>query len=463
MPREPMSDIIVLLPGIMGSVLQREDKVVWGLSAGLIGSALFSLGGSVRKDLTLHDNSPDPDVLADGITPTKLAPDIHLLPGVWKIDGYSKVADQIKKTFDVTEGVNFFQFPYDWRRDNRVSAKILAKKTHEWLTKYRDSTSPKAKLILVAHSMGGLVSRYFIEVLDGWKDTRALITFGTPYRGSLNAVDGLSNGVKKGPLGLFDLTQMARSLTGMYQLLPVYPCYDDGSGKLARVGEISGIPNIDAARAADALNFHHEIRDAVAVHLNQPAYMANRYRVHPIVGVQQETNQSAVLRGGKVELLTSLGGKDLFGDGTVPRVSATPLEYSDASNEMFAATQHGSLQNADAVLVQLAGLITGLTLDLGSYRGEPEKTIGLKVEDVVFHDEPVTVRARLFGGKIDTLTATITPTSGGAPQSLTLAESGDGWYSGTHAPLGEGGYEVRVSGPHAQPATDVFVVAQRPV
>ena len=130
---------------------------------------------------------------------------------------------------------------------------------------------------------------------------------------------------------------------------------------------------------------------------------------------------------------------------------------------MFAATQHGSLQNADAVLVQLAGLITGLTLDLGSYRGEPEKTIGLKVEDVVFHDEPVTVRARLFGGKTDTLTATITPTIGGAAQSLTLAESGDGWYSGTHAPLGEGGYEVRVSGPHAQPATDVFVVAQRPV
>ncbi len=463
MPREPMSDIIVLLPGIMGSVLQRGDKVVWGLSAGLMGSALFSLGGSVRKDLTLHDNSPDPNVLADGIAATKLAPDIHLLPGVWKIDGYSKVADQIKKTFAVTEGVNFFQFPYDWRRDNRVSAKILARETHEWLTKYRASTSPKAKLILVAHSMGGLVSRYFIEVLDGWKDTRALITFGTPYRGSLNAVDGLSNGVKKGPLGLLDLSQMARSLTAMYQLLPAYECYDDGSGKLKRVGEVSGIPNIDAARAADALKFHHEIRDAVDVHLNQPAYLANRYRVHPIVGVQQETNQSAALRGGKVELLTSLGGKDLFGDGTVPRVSATPLEYSDASNEMFAATQHGSLQNADAVLVQLAGLITGLTLDLGSYRGEPEKTIGVEVEDVLFHDEPVTIRARLFGGKTDALTATITARSDGAAPSLTLAESGDGWYSGTHAPLREGGYEVRVSGPNAQPATDVFVVAQRPV
>ncbi len=462
MPREPMSDIIVLLPGIMGSVLKRDDKVVWGVSAGLMGSALFSLGGSIRKDLTLHDNSPDPDVLADGIRPDKLAQDIHLLPGVWKIDGYTKVADHIKKTFDVNEGVNFFQFPYDWRRDNRVSAKQLARKTHEWLAKYRASASPKAKLILVAHSMGGLVSRYFIEVLDGWKDTRALITFGTPYRGSLNAVDGLSNGVKKGPMGLFDLTEMARSLTGMYQLLPVYKCYDDGSGALARVGEISGIPGIDAARAADALKFHHEIRDAVDVHLNKADYMATRYRVHPIVGTQQETNQSAVLRGGKVELLKSLGGKDLFGDGTVPRVSATPLEYSAASNEMFAATQHGSLQNADAVLVQLAGLITGLTIDLGGFRGEGDKTIGLEVEDVVFDDEPVTIRARLFGGKTDTLTATITGTDADTSDSVTLVQTGDGWYTGTHAPMKEGGYEVRVSGPHAQPASDVFVVAQRP-
>ena len=50
--------------------------------------------------------------------------------------------------------------------------------------------------------MGGLVSRYFLECLEGWKDTKALVTFGTPYRGSLNALDGLANGLKKGPLDL---------------------------------------------------------------------------------------------------------------------------------------------------------------------------------------------------------------------------------------------------------------------
>src|SRR5690606_41822734 len=49
----------------------------------------------------------------------------------------------------------------------------------------------KARAILIAHSMGGLVARYYLEVLGGWDSCRALITFGTPHRGSLNALDSL--------------------------------------------------------------------------------------------------------------------------------------------------------------------------------------------------------------------------------------------------------------------------------
>ena len=58
--------------------------------------------------------------------------------------------------------------------------------------------------------MGGLVARYFIEALGGWEVTRALITFGTPYRGSVNAIDFLAHGFKKG-IGPFkvDLSEPA--------------------------------------------------------------------------------------------------------------------------------------------------------------------------------------------------------------------------------------------------------------
>ena len=65
------------------------------------------------------------------------------------------------------------------------SPRRLKEQTDRWLWEWRRE-SPEAKLILVGHSMGGLVARYFLECLEGWRDTRQLVTFGTPYRGSLN-------------------------------------------------------------------------------------------------------------------------------------------------------------------------------------------------------------------------------------------------------------------------------------
>jgi triacylglycerol esterase/lipase EstA (alpha/beta hydrolase family) len=52
-------------------------------------------------------------------------------------------------------------------------------------------------VVLVGHSMGGLISRYYVEVLGGRNDTHAVITFGTPFYGSLNAIDFLLNGFSK--------------------------------------------------------------------------------------------------------------------------------------------------------------------------------------------------------------------------------------------------------------------------
>jgi hypothetical protein len=458
-----MPDIVVLLPGIMGSVLQKDGKTLWGFSGKILGSVLFSRGRSLRETLAFTDDQPDVDDLGDGITAPALMPDIHLLPGVWKIDGYSKVANTILERFEVREGENFFRFPYDWRRDNRANARRLQRESHDWLKRWREK-SPGAKLVLVAHSMGGLISRYFLEVLDGWKDTRALISFGTPYRGSLNAVDAIANGIRKGGLGLtlVDLTELGRSLTSLYQLLPVYPCYDTGDGVLHRVGEIDGIPNMDAARARDALAFHNEIRSAVDEHLKSAEYRDQRYRVHPVVGVSQETNQSARRHGNGVQVLMSLGGKDLSGDGTVPRVSATPIEYSDANVEMFAATKHGSLQNADAVLTQLEGVMTGFAIDLGQFLDQPARHIAVSVEDAYFDDEPVVIRGRARGRPDAAITARILDGDSDAIlQTLTLAPVGDEWRTAESPPLTAGAYRVQLMGQGLDTAEDSFVVAPR--
>lgn len=457
MARYKMPDVMVLLPGITGSVLKKDGEVVWGFSASSIGKALFTLGGSMRKALALPHDDPEVDDLGDGVAADALMPDLHLLPRIWKIDGYTKIAEAVLANFEVTEGRNFFRFPYDWRRDNRVAARKLARAAHGWLGAWRRSSgNPRAKLILIGHSMGGLVSRYFLECLEGWKDTKALVTFGTPYRGSLNALDGLANGMKKGPL---DLTALARQLTALYQLLPVYECYDAGDGKLARVGETTGIPNVDATKAASALAFHREIEAAVASNRQLAQYQTAGYSIYPVVGVAQRTSLSARLAGESGAMLQTYKGKELGGDGTVPRVSAIPIELGDnPTSAMYAGTQHGSLQNTDAVITHLSGLLSGFDLDLGAFR-KPKTQVALEVEDVFFAGEPIVVRAH--PGKRDAaLNATLWRTGESQPVAAKplQAASGD-WHGAEFAPPGAGAYRVTITGPDVETVEDSFAVA----
>jgi len=459
MPREPMKDVIVLLPGITGSVLKKNGKTVWGYSARSIGKALFTGGRGWVDALALPEDDPDADDLGDGVTTDALMPDLHLLPGLWKIDGYTRITKAIEEIFLVTPGKNFFPFPYDWRRDNRVAARKLARASHQWLKDWREqSGNDDAKLILVGHSMGGLVSRYFLECLEGWKDTRALVTFGTPYRGSLNALDGLANGLKKGPL---DLSGLARQLTALYQLLPVYPCYDPGNGQLVRVAEATGIPNMDPAMAAAALAFHREIEAAVESNQQLPAYQSGGYRIAPVVGIAQETYQSGRLDGKDVKMLKTYEGKNLGGDGTVPRVSAIPIELSDRSEQaMYAGSKHGSLQNTDSVIRQLKGVLTGFDLGLGDFRDAGMVT--LEVDDLYADGEPIQVRARPAAPDTP-LSATIWRSGEADPVArLSLSAGDDGWQSATTGPLDEGAYRVIVGGAGVQAAEDAFAVVEIP-
>jgi pimeloyl-ACP methyl ester carboxylesterase len=456
MEKTPVADVIVLIPGITGSVLAKDGKDVWALSAGALGSGLRTIGRSI-KDLKLHGDDPAADDLGDGVTAPRVMPDTHLIPGLWKIDGYGKIATTVLAEFEVERGVNFFEFPYDWRRDNRVAARLLARRSHEWLASWRDrSGNPDAKLILIGHSMGGLVARHFLELLDGRRDTRMLITFGTPYRGSLNALDFIANGMRKklGPVTLLNLSDLVRSFTSVYQMLPVYPCVQRADGTLGRVAEVGGIPHLDAGRATEARAFHEAIREAVAGHDGPEAY-----GIKPIAGIFQPTSQSARPAGDGLEMLRTYEGKDQGGDGTVPSVSATPLELSNMDTEVYVRERHAALQNAAFSLDQLTGLIRRQRIDQ-SRMFAPGTGISLDIDDAYLADEPVAVRG-LPENQFATLTAEVREIATGRLVAATaLKEGPDGWHQAELPALPAGAYRVRVSAGQdgVQPVTDVFVV-----
>lgn len=405
--KAPMKDMIIILPGILGSVLQKDGKDLWAVSGQAIWQVLTNLSNTIHN-LKLAQDDPLAESLGDGIRATSLIQDTHLIPGFWKIDGYTQTSRLITDNFNVTPGdiyndpddkaANFYQFPYDWRRDNRANAHILKKLIDKRLKRWREASGASdAKVILMAHSMGGLVSRYYLEVLEGWRDSRALFTFGTPYRGSLKAVNFLANGYKQ---QFIDLTEVMRSLTSIYQLLPIYEVVKIGES-YKRIAEADGLPNIDKRKAQDALAFHREIETAVEQHLKLEEYRQS-FTVVPFAGVQQPTLQSAILENSKLTASEDLPGVfqkrfDLSdGDGTVPQVSAIPIERSGNFDNFFIAEQHGALQNQKQVLQNLLNCLELSQFDLAAVKA-PQTAISLSLDDLYLPDEPVSIRARVTG------------------------------------------------------------------
>jgi len=459
MPKEKMRDMIILLPGIMGSVLQKDNKDIWAPSGQAIWSVIKSLGDSTEQ-LKLEYDDLDVDELEDGIIASRLIPDVCIVPGLIKIDGYTGISGMIKDRFEIKVGnanddspANYFEFPFDWRRDCRVAARKLKKLIDRKLPQWRDYTRKQdAKVILLGHSMGGIVSRYYLENLHGWENCKALISFGTPYRGSLNAVNFLANGYK---MMFLNFTEIVRSLTGVYQLLPIYKSIDV-DGEFKRVAEIEEVAGINSSMVHEALKFHREIEDAVKGHLKDANYLKNRYKILPMVGINQPTFQSAILTGGKITVSKNLpsfmesGLTD--GDGTVPMLSAIPIEISDEYRDSFYSERHASLQNNQQVLMYIYNHLKRMQTNLTDYRGSQKNAdiaglpaISVDLDDLYTTSEPVIVKGNLVNtNSAGEMKATIeSANSGNFRQEYIFTEDSNGFLLNVEG-LSAGTYRIKI-------------------
>ena len=444
MSRNPMSDIVVVIPGILGSALSQGKKDIWAPSAGAAARAICTFFDSILKLQLDQDPSPD-----DGVTASRIIHHAHMIPGLTKNNGYAELTRVILGQFAVEKGRNFFEFPYDWRRDNRVAARRLAGLAPRWIEQWKQySGAANPRLFLLVHSMGGLVARYFLEVLGGWQYTRALVSFGTPYRGSLDSLDYIANGFQKkfGFIPIVDLTDLLRSMPSVYQLLPTYPCCAIGEGPMLRVHEVDGIPNMDPLKAADARAFHDEIDSAAQSNLKNETYVRSGYSLHPIVGVWQPTLQSARLREKKLTVLREYPGQRADGDGRVPRASAVPKDRAEDRREMFVSARHSTLQSMGTVLVQVEGVLSAADFDSDAFRAERLK-LALDLEDSYAPDEPIAIRIRSEREGPSLLLSIFEVETGAEVSRQSVHCTPHVWTEAITSPLPPGTYRAVVSAP----------------
>lgn len=119
---------------------------------------------------------------------------------------------------------------YNWLQSNVDSAKILAKRIEKIIGDYKASGRKCEKVILVTHSMGGLVARYYSELLDGdfgQKNILGIVHGVMPDRGAPMAYKRMKAG-EAVPVGLVigssgaEMTPVLAQSPGPLQLLPGY-------------------------------------------------------------------------------------------------------------------------------------------------------------------------------------------------------------------------------------------------
>ena len=220
---------VIVIPGIFGSRLvdPGSQRIVWGLFTGkeMIENfsdkqiQLLSYPMAEGERLSELRDAVVPDGVLDTVKVRLLGLPIH-------VNGYKDMIDALESAGYYGEAsakdagkeyATCFTFGYDWRRDIvdtarqldlfiREKKKILQKK-YEELYGVKDYD---VKFDIVAHSMGGLIARYYLRyggkdlpqdgslppvTWEGAKNVRKAVIVGTPNAGYLDAFTELVEGM----------------------------------------------------------------------------------------------------------------------------------------------------------------------------------------------------------------------------------------------------------------------------
>jgi pimeloyl-ACP methyl ester carboxylesterase len=159
----------------------------WNSPAGPIHSSNPSgMGDTVSDDVVFAPwLTEEPVVAEDKLDPVIIVPGIlgsFLKDGEWVLDPILHTYDNLVDTFlanGYEKNKTLFTFPYDWRNSNAYTGDLLNQKIDEIKV-----ICACTQVDVIAHSMGGLVTRSYAQsgLYDG--DIDQIVFLGTPHKGA---------------------------------------------------------------------------------------------------------------------------------------------------------------------------------------------------------------------------------------------------------------------------------------
>ncbi len=219
---------VIFIHGVLGSKLKNKHtgKELW---LGPLHNLLFGEHDNLGLDIDPDTLLSRPDKLtAFAIADNTAGKDFYgkILWTLSEVGRYEKAA--------LEQGIEpgrkyYYEFHYDWRLDNVVNAARLA----DFIDQIRiDHEDPALKVDIIAHSMGGLIARYYIrygrvDVLNdndfpvnmyGGERVRRVILLGAPNLGSVKLLNSFIDGIQIGFRKIN--TETLATMPSLYQLLP---------------------------------------------------------------------------------------------------------------------------------------------------------------------------------------------------------------------------------------------------
>ncbi len=304
LPKGSARRIVVFVPGMMGSELWRGRERIFPHI-----KTLFTNPETLQYPLPAE--------------PRKIVDEVVIVPNLIKQDQYNRLGDYLVEELGYQRGVDFFEFAYDWRQDVRLSAQQLGALV--------ESLPRSQPLVIIAHSLGTMVSRYYIERLGGKGRVERVILMGGPHRGVVKALTSLLSAPDLLPFGIMGerLRQVSMTFPASYQILPTYPLPVGLSGeKVNFLEDESWLPEQYRPMLRAARDFRREL----GVRSSIPAISIFGYGLKTVAGVTIQRDAAGAIT--KVDYRSAPSG-----DSTILEHS-TVLEGS----EIHPVQQyHGSL------------------------------------------------------------------------------------------------------------------------